>query len=391
MAYKHTTGIILTQSPSNRSRRDREYRPQAMSKHQHNATEVAQQILQTLRAGDLLSPSGENDAAVVENLSAILVYAGFPERDVLKKNITILLSDIRGFSDIAESYPAADVVRMLNRYFDGMGNIITSYGGTIDKLMGDSILVVFGFPEERATDVENAIACAVEMQMAMSELNDVNRSLDMPDLFTGIAINTGSVVVGDLGSKHYHEYTIIGDEVNLTSRIEAQCLRGQILISENTYKLSKEFIEVGPPNRVEVKGARAAVDLYELHATTRPQAMEVPRREGRKSPRIKVNMPIAFQNLAGKIVLGENYYGVAIDISYHGLLIETPIQLDKSSEIKMALSLELFSDRTTDLYARILNTEQVGDKFRSSMEFTTIGTEGLKAIKQYVDNMVATS
>lgn len=362
-----------------------------MSKHQHNATEVGQQILQTLKDDGLLSASNESDADVLERLSSILVYAGFPERDVLTKNITILLSDIRGFSDIAESYPAADVIRLLNRYFDAMGNIIASYGGTIDKLMGDSILVVFGFPEERKADAENAIACAVEMQMAMGKLNDVNRSMGMPDLFTGIAINTGSVVVGDLGSEHYHEYTIIGDEVNLTSRIEAHCLRGQILISESTYQLGKEFIEVGEPNRVEVKGAREAVDLYELHATALPKAMEVPRREGRKSPRIKVSMPVVFQNLAGKIVLGEKFYGKVIDISYHGLLIETPVKLGKSSEIKMALSLELFSDRTTDIYARILNTEQIDDKFRSSLEFTTIGTEGLNAIKQYVDNMVATS
>lgn len=327
----------------------------------------------------------------MERLAKILVYAGFPERDVITKNISILLSDIRGFSDISESYPAADVVQLLNRYFDAMGEIITKYDGTIDKLMGDSILVVFGFPEERETDAEYAIACAVEMQAAMSELNEYNRSLGMPDLFVGIAINTGSVVVGNLGSKHYHEYTIIGDEVNLTSRIEAHCLRGQILISENTYDICKDYVEVGPPNRVEVKGARDAVDLYELHATRRPISMEVPRREGRKSPRIKVNMPIVFQNLSGKIVLDEKFHGDAIDISYHGLLVETAVKLGRSSEIKMALSLELFSDRTTDVYARIINTEQVGDKFRSSMEFTTIGTEGLTAIKQYVDSMVGIS
>ena len=359
-----------------------------MSKHQHNASEAAQQILETLRGSGLLSESKDRDIEVIDQLSEILVYAGFPERDVLKKNITILLSDIRGFSSISESYPATDVVQMLNRYFDAMGEIITNYGGTIDKLMGDSILVVFGFPEERETDAENAIACAVEMQAAMSKLNDTNRSLGMPDLFVGIAINTGSVVVGDLGSEHYHEYTIIGDEVNLTSRIEAHCLRGQILISENTYEVTKDYVEVGPPNRVEVKGARDAVDLFEVYSTERPRPMEVPRREGRKSPRIKVSMPVAFQNLSGKIVLDEKFHGNVVDISYHGLLVETPVKLGKSSEIKMALSLELFSDRTTDVYARIINTEQVGDKFRSSMEFTTIGTEGLTAIKQYVDNMV---
>ncbi len=359
-----------------------------MSKHQHNASEAAQHILQTLRDDGLLNDSNQREDEVLERLSEILVYAGFPERDVLTKNITILLSDIRGFSGIAESYPATDVVQMLNRYFDAMGEIITNYGGTIDKLMGDSILVVFGFPKERETDAENAIACAVEMQAAMSKLNDINRSLGMPDLFVGIAINTGSVVVGDLGSVHYHEYTIIGDEVNLTSRIEAHCLRGQILISENTYELTKEFIEVGSPNRVEVKGARDAVDLYELFSTERPRTMVVPRREGRKSPRIKANMAVVFQNLSGKIVLDEKFHGNVVDISYHGLLVETPVKLGKSSEIKMALSLELFSDRTTDVYARIINTEQVNSKFRSSMEFTTIGTEGLSAIKLYVDSMV---
>lgn len=360
-----------------------------MSKHQHNATEVAQQILQTLRDDGLLEAKNERDGDVLDRLSKLLVYAGFPERDVLTKKITILLSDIRGFSNIAESYPATDVVQMLNRYFDAMGDIITRYGGTIDKLMGDSILVIFGFPEEQESDVENAIACAVEMQAAMGALNETNKSLGMPDLFVGIALNSGSVVAGDLGSEHYHEYTIIGDEVNLTSRIEAHCLRGQILISENTYKLSKDFIEVGPPNRVEVKGARDAVDLYEVFATQKPRPMEVPRREGRKSPRIKVSMPAVFQNLSGKIVLDEKFHGNVVDISYHGLLVETPLKLGKSSEIKMALSLELFSDRTTDVYARIINTEQVGDKFRSSMEFTTIGAEGLTAIKQYVDNLVS--
>jgi adenylate cyclase len=362
-----------------------------MSKHQKNANEVALQILRTLRDDGLLSDSAENDSEVLNDLTSILVYAGFPERDVLTKKITILLSDIRGFSEIAESYPPSDVVQMLNRYFDEMGTIITKYGGTIDKLMGDSILVIFGFPEANDSDPENAIACAVEMQMTMSKLNDINRSLGMPDLFIGIAINTGSVVAGDLGSEHYHEYTIIGDEVNLTSRIEAHCLRGQILISENTYQLTKDFIEVGSPNRVEVKGARDAVDLYELYATDRPRKMEVPRREGRKSPRIKVSMPVVFQNLSGKIVLGEKFHGEVIDISYHGLLIETPLKLVESAEIKMALSIELFSDKTTDVYARIINTEQAGDKFRSSMEFTTIGTEGLQAIKMYVDNIVATS
>lgn len=362
-----------------------------MSKHKNSALEVAEQILQTLKSEGLLDKSPKNDSSILTHLSNILVEDGFPEIGVHTKNTTILLSDIRGFSAIAESYPATDVVKMLNRYFDCMGSIINSYGGRIDKLMGDSIMVVFGIPKEMPTDVENAVACAIEMQMAMTELNIGNLALGLPELFMGIGINTGSVVAGELGSKHYHEHTIIGDEVNLTSRIEAQCLRGQILISDNTFRLCKSFVEVGPPNKVQVKGARDAVDLYELYSTEKPRSMEVPRREGRKSPRIKVNMPVVFQNLAGKIVLDEKFKANAIDLSYRGLLIESDIKLSASSEIKISLSFEFFSDRTTDVYARIINTKQVGDSYQSNLEFTTIDSEGLHAIKQYVDKIIGTA
>ena len=361
-----------------------------MPNNKHNSLELAQEIMQTLKAEGLLKKSAEGNSAVLTQLSNLLKEDEYSDIGVLTKNTTILLSDIRGFSSIAESYPATDVVKMLNYYFDCMGGIITYYGGHIDKLMGDSIMVVFGIPEEKPTDVENAIACAVEMQMAMSDINVSNLSLYLPELYMGIGINTGSVLAGELGSKYYHEHTIIGDEVNLTSRIEAQCLRGQILISENTYKHCKDFVEVGPPNKVQVKGANMAVDLYELFSTSRPSLMEVPRREERKSPRVKVNMPIIFQSLAGKIVLDEKFEGEAIDLSYRGLLIKSSVKLSVSSEIKMELSFDFFSERTTDVYARVINTKPEGDGYLSSIEFTTIDRQGLEAIKQYVDEAVST-
>lgn len=362
-----------------------------MSKYTLHAEELAATILETLRNGGMLKDGYEQDQSVVETLSGLMVDAGFPEKDVLTKDITILLSDIRGFSDITEAYPARDVVALLNRYFDGMGNIITSYGGTIDKLMGDSIMVIFGIPDAHSEDVENALACAVEMQLAMTDINKANEALGMPDIYMGIAVNSGTVVAGDIGSKHYNEYTVIGDEVNLTSRIESHCLRGQILISDNTYAMAKDYIEVGEPNTIEVKGARNAVELYELHATSRPKTLEVPRREGRKSPRIQVSMPVTFQVLSGKLILDEKHEGVALDISYNGLLIQTKARLAKGAELKMALAMELFSERTTDVYARIIRTETIDGFSRSSLEFTSIDTEGQKAIKQFVNQIVAST
>lgn len=360
-----------------------------MAKKSADATHLAQKILQRLKSDGLLKDGNADTSAILEYISDQITRSGFGEREVLTKKITILLSDIRGFSEITEAYPATEVVRLLNRYFSCMGGIITRYGGMIDKLMGDSIMVLFGIPDAKPDDVERALACAVEMQLAMNNFNAENRTLNLPDLYMGIGINTGTVVVGDLGSEHYNEYTVIGDEVNLTARIEAHCLRGQILISAKTYKLAKDYIEVGEPNSIEVKGARLPVDLYELFSTHKPQVMHVPRRETRKSPRVAASMVVSFQILSGKIVQPEHYTGTAVDMSYNGLLMESPLNLPRLSEIKMTLSLELFSGRTSDIYARIINTRPLDNgEFQSSMEFTFIDEAGELAVKRYVDKLI---
>lgn len=364
-----------------------------MSKRVPNAHELATQILKNLRDGSLLA-AGDlaqvklNEQVTLERIAGLLVDAGFPDREVETKHVTVLLSDIRGFSSIAESYPARDVVELLNRYFARMGDIIFDYGGTIDKLMGDSILVVFGLPKARPDDVERAIACAVEMQIAMADVNAYNQSIGMPDLFMGIGINSGNVVVGDLGSDHYNEYTVIGDEVNLVSRIESHCLRGQILISQNTYAIAKDFVQVGPPNEIEVKGAGRALRLYEVYSTERPAPKMVPRREGRKSPRVPAVMPMTFQCLSGKIVQPERYRGQVLDVSYHGMAIESELRLGRLSEVKMTLALELFGERTSDIYARVLKSDAYGNLYRTSLEFTSINPEAQAAIKQFVDQRV---
>ena len=302
----------------------------------------------------------------------------------------MLLSDIRGFSEIAEAYAARDVVSMLNRYFEAMSGIIVEYGGTIDKLMGDSILVTFGLPDRSENDVERAIACAVEMQQAMGKFNTENERFGMPPIYMGIGIIYGEVVVGALGSEHYRENTIIGEEVNLVSRIEAYCLRGQILISEPTFLLARDYIQVSSPNSVEVKGSRDPINLYEVYATSRPRAMCVPRRDGRKSPRVGVQMPVVFQCLAGKLILPEKLEGQVVDISYGGMLIESDSRLAVLSEIKIKISLAVFSDESTDIFARIINSEQQGSKFLSSMEFTFVDQTGQAAIKNLVDRVLLT-
>ena len=304
------------------------------------------------------------------------------------RHVAILLSDIRGFSEIAESYEASDIVAMLNRYFGAMGDLIEQYGGKIDKLMGDSILVTFGLLESSDRDVENAIACAVEMQLAMGRLNEENKSLGMPEIYQGIGINHGNVVVGNLGSKQYSENTIIGEEVNLTARIEAHCLRGQILISEKTLDVARDYVEVGSPNSVDVKGAKEPLQLFEVYSVSRPRELVVPRREGRKSPRVQVDMAATFQCLSGKIILPEKIPGRIVDISYHGMLMESGVRLTPLSEIKMKVSLSIFTEDTTDIFARIVKSGEQEGKYICGMEFTFVDQAGQEAIKQLVDRLL---
>jgi adenylate cyclase len=307
------------------------------------------------------------------------------------RSVTILLSDIRGFTALAETFSAMTVMELLNRYFSSMTDVIVRHGGTIDKLMGDSIMVLFGAPNTEIDDVQRALACAVEMQQAMSAFNEQNALLGLPDLYMGIGINTGEVVAGSVGCDHHREYTVIGDQVNLTSRIEAQSLRGQILISENTYRLAKSYVLVGEPNRVQVKGKKVPVCLYELMGTTRPYAMTVPRREIRKSPRISVQMPCFFQRLVGKQVHPEQFRGEVIDIGYNGLLMSSPIPLEPYAEIMIVVSLQLLGAETADIYARVIKVEKHGTGVLCSLEFTSMDMAGQQTIKRFVDNLISPS
>ena len=127
-----------------------------------------------------------------------------------KRRATILLADLRGFTSLSERLPAEDVVAMLNIYLETMTKIIQKYQGTIDEFIGDGILVIFGAPILRPDDPQRAVACAVEMQLAMASVNDRNRLAGYPEVALGIGINTGEVVMGNIGSKKRIKYAVVG-------------------------------------------------------------------------------------------------------------------------------------------------------------------------------------
>jgi adenylate cyclase len=143
-----------------------------------------------------------------------------PERLQLggeKRKVTILTSDSRGFTSLAERLAPEQVVSIINRYLSTMVDIILQYQGTINEFIGDAILVIFGAPVSREDDARRAVACAVAMQLAMASVNAENGREGLSEVEMGIGIDTGEVVVGNIGSHKRTKYGVVGSCVNLTS------------------------------------------------------------------------------------------------------------------------------------------------------------------------------
>lgn len=338
---------------------------------------------------------GASLAALRQPVAQAIEDALTPSPTLDSRRVTILLSDLRGFTALAERFTALEMVEALNRYFNRMTEIIVRHGGTIDKFMGDAIMVLFGAPVARPDDVQAALACAIEMQLAMADINADNRARGMAPLYMGIGINTGEVVAGHLGSALHNEYTVIGEQVNLASRIEAHSLRGQILLSEATWLLARDYVDTGAVNEVRVKGKKDSVRMIELLATRAPRVLLAPPREARNSPRVQVDMPLTFQLLQHKQVLPEKITARVIDISYGGLSIHSPLRLEPFSHLKMVLSLALLGTEQAEIYAMVLQvapakagpgTEAPGYECR--IELTSISAPAAQALKEFVDGLV---
>ena len=345
-------------------------------------------ILNYLKQEGLLTSSATHRNDIDQRLIDLIQDSSPKQSQYDSREVTILLSDLRGFTSLSERFTPAQMIELLNRYFHEMNQIIFRYGGTIDKIMGDAIMVLFGAPESNNSDLSRALACAIEMQTAMGAFNRQNEALAMPPIYMGIGINSGQVVAGNVGSSLHSEYTVIGDQVNLASRVEAHCLRGQRRLSENSYQRAKHYIEVGTSNEYWVKGQQLPVKMYELLGIEQPVKLRAPKRDIRKSVRVPVNMPLAFRALKGKHVSNFEQYGTIVDISYGGLSTHTHSELMPQSEIKTSLSLSLMGHENRDVYARVLRSEQKHHSFESHMEITHIDPQAEFVLKQFVDDRV---
>jgi adenylate cyclase len=187
-----------------------------------------------------------------------------------KRYITIMTTDIRGFTPLAEKYDSEKVVSLLNYYFSVMVEIIHGYNGTIIEFLGDSILCVFGAPLEEERHADKAVACALEMQLSMAGVNAWGRANGFPEIEMGIAINTGDAIVGNIGSNRVMKYNVIGSNVNLSSRIESYTTGGQVMLSEYTYRALRASVNVTQQAQVTPKGVSQPLLILQVDAIGEP-------------------------------------------------------------------------------------------------------------------------
>jgi adenylate cyclase len=186
---------------------------------------------------------------------------GFELGGELRK-VTILMSDLRGFTALTECLVPQEVMTFVNRYLEAMVDVILAYRGTIIEILGDGLLVLFGAPLTRHDDAERAVACALAMQLRLDAINAPNRQAGLPDVNMGIGIHTGAVVVGHIGSQQRTKYGVVGSAVNLTGRIESYTTGGQILVSPATYAETAAVLTVSDQMTVAPKGIAAPITLY---------------------------------------------------------------------------------------------------------------------------------
>ena len=228
------------------------------------------------------------------------------------REISMIMSDIRGFTTVTENMRPEQVIFFLNRYLARMVDIIHNRGGVVDEIMGDGIFAIFGAPEQLPEHPARAVACAIEMQVAMDEINSLNAADGFEPIEMGIAVHTGTVVVGNIGSEKRTKYGAVGSDVNFAGRMEGYALGGQVLISQATYDGIPNGIEVEDVLKVRMKGIRKTSVLYDVVGLAEPYSVRLTVKRKDLIP-LRNPVKVMIHTLERKAVAGE---GIRATITY---------------------------------------------------------------------------
>jgi class 3 adenylate cyclase/HAMP domain-containing protein len=241
----------------------------------HSFNELGQQLIDYIAKRDFIRDTFGR-YVTQEVVTKLLESKEALEMGGETREVSLIMSDLRGFTAITAEMAPEQVITFLNRYLSKMIEILMDNQAVIDEILGDGILAFFGAPEPMEEHPARAVACALQMQTAMDEINAENQADGMPQLAMGIGVNTGTVVVGNIGSERRTKYSVVGSDVNFASRMEGFALAGEVLISASTYSRLKDLVEVRNVLQVEVKGMPGKATLYDVQGIGPPYNIRLP-------------------------------------------------------------------------------------------------------------------
>jgi class 3 adenylate cyclase len=283
-----------------------------------------------------------------------------------KREVTLILSDLRGFTALAERLEPTEVVALLNHYLSAMVEPIQRNGGTIDEFIGDAILVIFGAPVAMDDAARRAVRCALEMQKSMGRVNEYNRQQGWPEIEMGIAVHTGVVVVGSFGSTKRSKYGVIGRTVNLLARIESFTVGGQVLVSPSLIRAAGPGLMLGDEIEVHAKGMREPLLCRELlgHEDHSELALE---KETASFTVLVEPFPVQYIVLAEKHLDQEMQSGRLLELSRQEAVLMAAGPLSKYTNIMIRLEAQANEKETPELYAKVIG--QTADEHLMHMGF----------------------
>lgn len=302
-----------------------------------------------------------------------------------RREVTILMADLRGFTPLTDRLPPENIVSIVNNFLGEMTGVIFRHQGTINEFIGDAILAIFGAPQRLADHAERAVACAVEMQMAMEHVNARNRKVGLPAVEMGVSVHSGVVVVGNVGSEKRAKYGVVGRPVNITARIESYSVGGQVLASERTLSQVTSPVTTVREFEIHPKGVAEALKVFEVTAIGGAYSFAVPERSAPVTPLAKP-VDVGIEVLKGGAA-GQGFRPAQLTaLSTSSATVRSADTLEAFANLRVRLPTD--DGDLTDIFAKVMSAEKGGTY---AIRFTSLPTEAREAFERLLHDAAAAS
>ena len=298
------------------------------------------------------------------------------------------MADLRGFTTLTETSDPEMTLRLLNRYYGAMAKIINAYDGLIDEFLGDGILTIFGVPENHPDDPARAVACALEMQNVLRKLNSEFTREGFPPLEMGIGINTGSVIVGNIGSDIRSKYGIIGMPVNTASRIESITTGGQVFVGEPTYRRIATGVQVEKPLTVMMKGLREPLVCFPVKAMHSPFQVKLDP-PAQRSRQVELQLAFTCWRVDGKKIVEPAMAGQTVSISDDIWQVAVTPLLEPLTDVKVQLNFCAEAHCFDPIYAKVLDTQSQPSATINHLRITAIQPADREIITRWTESFAS--